>query len=79
MNGSQGGRSGLPVPNSLHGLCGRKATLNLNSKSLRAQELREWKLRWPFRTWVPWISLCGHEATLKKKLVFCVCVFFVVR
>ena len=27
---SRGGRPGLPVPNSLHGHCGRKATLNLN-------------------------------------------------
>ena len=25
---SRGGRPGLPVPNSLYGLCGRKATLN---------------------------------------------------
>ena len=28
--GSRGGRLGLPVPNSPHGLCGRKARLNLN-------------------------------------------------
>ena len=27
---SGGGRPGLPVPNSPHGPCGRKATLNLN-------------------------------------------------
>ena len=27
---SRGGRPGLHVPNSLYGLCGRKATLNLN-------------------------------------------------
>ena len=27
---SGGGRPGLPVPNSPYGLCGRKATLNLN-------------------------------------------------
>ena len=27
---SRGGCPGLPVPNSPHGLCGRKATLNLN-------------------------------------------------
>ena len=27
---SRGGRPGLPVPNSPNGLCGRKATLNLN-------------------------------------------------
>ena len=30
---SRGGRSGLPVPNRAHGLCGRKATLNLVSIS----------------------------------------------
>ena len=35
--GTRGGRPGLPVPNSPHGLCGRKATPN----SLRAQELCE--------------------------------------
>ena len=28
----RGGRPGLPVPNSPYGLCGRKATLNLNSE-----------------------------------------------
>ena len=28
---SRGGHPGLPVPNSPCGLCGRKATLNLNS------------------------------------------------
>ena len=28
---SPGGLSGLPVPNSPYGLCGRKATLNSNS------------------------------------------------
>ena len=28
---SRGGRPGLPVPNSPYGVCGRKATLNLNS------------------------------------------------
>ena len=33
-----GSRPGLPVPNSPGGLCGRKATLNLNSES---QELCE--------------------------------------
>ena len=27
---SRGGRTGLPVPNSSYGLCGRKATLNSN-------------------------------------------------
>ena len=27
---SRGGRPGLPVPNSAYGLCGRKATLNMN-------------------------------------------------
>ena len=29
---SRGGRPGLPVPNSPYGLCGRKATLDLNSE-----------------------------------------------
>ena len=37
---SRGGRSGLPVPNSPYGLCGRKATLNLNGES-RVQGLSE--------------------------------------
>ena len=30
---SGGGRPGFPVPNSPYGLCGRKATLNLNNVS----------------------------------------------
>ena len=38
---SQGGLPGLLVPNSPYGLCGRKATLNSNSPTLRAQELCE--------------------------------------
>ena len=38
---SQGGRPGLPVPNSPYGLCGRKATFNLKLETLRAQELCE--------------------------------------
>ena len=29
---SRGGRPGFPVPDSPYGLCGRKATLNLNSE-----------------------------------------------
>ena len=29
---SRGGRPGLPVPNSLHGLCGRKATLQVEEE-----------------------------------------------
>ena len=36
---SRGGRPGLPVLNSLYGLCGRKATLN--DCSFRTQELCE--------------------------------------
>ena len=32
---SRGGRPGLPVPNSLHGLCGRKATLNCSISEVR--------------------------------------------
>ena len=31
---SGGGRPGLPIPDSPYGLCGRKATLTLNSKLL---------------------------------------------
>ncbi len=40
---SGGGRAGLHVPNSPYGLCGRKATLNLNRATLkiRVQELCE--------------------------------------
>ena len=38
---SRGGRPELLVPNSLYGLCGRKATLNLNFQGFRAQELCE--------------------------------------
>ena len=33
---SRGGRPGLPVPNSPHGLCGRKATLNCGISELRS-------------------------------------------
>ena len=37
----RGGRPGLPDPNSLCGVCGRKATLNSNSDFFSAQELCE--------------------------------------
>ena len=30
MKAAVGGRPGFPVPNGPYGLCGRKATLNLN-------------------------------------------------
>ena len=33
LRGSRGGRPGLPVPNGPYGLCGRRATLNLNNVS----------------------------------------------
>ena len=35
--GSCGGRPGLPVPNSLYGLCGRKATLKNNNNRRRSK------------------------------------------
>ena len=38
---SRGGHPGLPVPNSVYGLCGRKVTLNYNCLRVRAQELCE--------------------------------------
>ena len=34
---SRGGRPGLLAPNSSYGLCGRKATLNSNSPTLKAR------------------------------------------
>ena len=37
---SRGGRPGLPVTNSPCGLCGRKATLNLNSKGKKLINLK---------------------------------------
>ena len=34
QTGSRGGRPGLPVPNSPYGLCGRKATINVNLRTV---------------------------------------------
>ena len=34
---SRGDRPGLPVPNSPYGLCGRKATLNVEADVVRVQ------------------------------------------
>ena len=62
---SRGGRPGLAVPNSPYGLCGRKATLNLNlGQSVRAQELCESRggisgLAVPNSPY----GLCGRKAT----------------
>ena len=41
--GSRGGRPGFPVPNGFYGLCGRKATSNLNKdrQNSGTQELCE--------------------------------------
>ena len=36
LHESRGGRPGLPVPDSSHGLCGRKATLNCSISELRS-------------------------------------------
>ena len=63
---SRGGRAELQllVPKSPYGLCGRKATLNLNF--IQYSELRSvWKSRWP--CWAPAprpCGLCGRKATL---------------
>ena len=64
---------GFPVPNSQYGLCGRKATLNLNLDSIvycvRAQELRESRRRGRPGLPVPNspYDLCGSKTTLKQK------------
>ena len=63
---SRGGRPGLPVPNNPYGLCGRKATLSLNSLSLvRSQELCESRGGRPGLP-VPNspYGLCGRKASL---------------
>ena len=53
---------GSPVPNSPYGLCGRKATLKLNS---RAQELCESRGGRPgFPVLNSPYGLCGRKATL---------------
>ena len=49
LSGSRSGRPGLPVPNIPYGLCGRKATLNLNSDTQSSGAV--WKSRWP--SWAP--------------------------
>ena len=57
---------GLSVPNSPYGLCGRKATLNLNL-SFTAQELCE---RRGGRPWLPVpnspYGLCGRRTTFEE-------------
>ena len=61
---SRGGRCGLPVPSSPYGLCGRKATLNLNSDTQSSGAVR--KSRWTSWTGVPnsLYGLCGRKVTL---------------
>ena len=71
---SRGGRLGLPVPNSPHGLCGRRAALHLNLNNytvsvsythLRAHELcesRGGRLGLPDPN-SPY-GLCGRKAAL---------------
>ena len=59
----RGGRPGLPVPRSLYGLCGGKATMKLNIR--RAHELCESRGGRP-RLSVPNspYGFCGRKATL---------------
>ena len=61
---SRGGRPGFPVPGSPYGLCGRKATLNLNWSN-RGQELCESRGGRPgFPVPDSPYGLCGRKATL---------------
>ena len=64
---SRGGCPGLPVPNKPYGLCGRKATLNSNFATVRAQELCESRAGRP-GLHVPNNScgLCGRKAPLNE-------------
>ena len=65
MGESRNGGLGLPDPNSLYGLCARKATLN--SANTRAQKLREsrgGRLGLPVPN-SPY-GLCGRKATLNS-------------
>ena len=63
----RGDRPGHPVPNKVHGLCRRKATLNLSCRLIRAQELCESRGGRP-RLPVPNKShgFCGRKATLNQ-------------
>ena len=67
---SRGEHPGLPVPNILYDLCGRKATLNSNciELRLRAQEVCESRVGHPGLP-VPNIpyGLCGRNATLNDE------------
>ena len=65
---SRSSRPGLPVPNSPFGLCGRKATLNLNLWSVKAEKLCESRGGRPGLP-VPNspFGLCGSEATVNLK------------
>ena len=63
----EGARTGLPVPNSPYGLCGRKATLKKKKINFRAQEpvrKRGQELGLPVPN-SPY-GLCGRKATLKN-------------
>ena len=64
-----GGRPGPPVPDGPYGLCGRKATLNLNRSTHKAQELCESRGGRPGLP-VPDspYGLCGRKATLNQIL-----------
>ena len=67
---SRGGRPGLPVPNSLHGLFGREAALKKKTVLFRVLERCESRGGRPGLP-VPnsLHGLFGREAALKKKTV----------
>ena len=58
---SRDGRPGLTVPNSLHDLCGRKATLNLNDEEESISSGREVDIIAPL---VAWLSHWPRHAEL---------------
>ena len=59
---SRGGRPGLPVPSSPYGLCGRKATLNLNSRDQKLCETRDGRPGLP----VPNSPLNSNKETMNR-------------
>ena len=63
-----GGRPGLHATNCPYGLCGRKATLNMNTAFSPQSPGAVGKSRWP--SWVPdcLYGFCGHKATLNIEL-----------
>ena len=76
---SRGGRPALPVPNTPNGLCGRKATLNLNLNSTNLKQNEAQSARAVSTHMLYTLYLHARQAKFIVGLCCCTCVTYFER